>query len=265
MSLTFHRTFWLSRSLLAQVVRVAQKEPGFSQSALARETDLGTVQQEAMPRYAYRAGLLDTKRCLTLFGDFVNQHDPMMETPGTQWLLHYHLSAPHGPTAFWSYLVTKHFLAGNTFSNQDLIDDLINFLRKKMGKVLAFRSVQSTIRAFIGTYLETYGLNHLHVLKKIEKKTYRVLMTSSPPVWSLGYALIEYWHVHYGERLTINLIDITQGDFAAIFFLGEERLTEILLELKREGMLDLYRTSQPYQIVLLQPDTKAALEKLYAV
>ena len=265
MSLTFHRTFSLSRPLLTQVIRTAEKVPGFTQATLARETDLGSVQQEAMPRYAYRAGLLDAKKHLTLFGEFVAQFDSALETSGTQWLLHYHLSAPHGHTAFWRYLVTTHFLSGNVFTSQELMDSLAEFLSEETGKVPAPRYLRSAVTIFIGSYLKTEGLYRLHVLEEIEQNTYQVLVPPLPPVWALGYALTDYWKAQYGERLTINLTDITQGDFASIFLLGENRLTELLMELKREGIIDLYRTSRPYQIVLLQPDPKFALEKLYGV
>ncbi len=264
MSLTFHRTFSLSRTLIAQVLKVSYENSGFSQSTLAQKTDLGTVQQEAMPRYAYRAGLLDKKRHLTSLGNFVVQHDSTLETAGTQWLLHYNLSAPHGPTPFWHHLVTTYFLSGNTFNAKDLIDDLAEFLQSATGKAPSFRSLRSTITIFTGTYLKTDGLNRLRVLEEIGKQNYRVMMAPSPPIWTLGYALMDYWKARYGERLTINMIDITRGDFASIFLLGEERLAKLLLELQREGMIELHRISQPYQIVLLQPNLEFALKKLYA-
>ena len=56
MSLTFHRTFSLSRSSVSKVVQLALNHPGFRQTDLAESTDLGTVYQEAMPRYAVRSG-----------------------------------------------------------------------------------------------------------------------------------------------------------------------------------------------------------------
>ena len=78
MSLTFHRTFSLSRSSVAKVINLAQNNPGFKRDDLAEGTDLGTVYQEAMPRYAFRAGLLDERNHLTLLGRFVAQHDPAL-------------------------------------------------------------------------------------------------------------------------------------------------------------------------------------------
>jgi hypothetical protein len=263
MSLTFHRTFRLSRSSVAKVVQLAQSEPGFRLEDLARSTDLGTIYQEAMPRYALRAGLLDKHNHLTAFGRFAAQLDPGLEKPATQWLLHYHLAVPHSPTAFWHHLVRKRFLPGNTFTSDDLVADLTEFLQGTAGKAPAPRSIRSTVTVFTGTYLKADGLKDLGLLEETAANTYRVPAAEAPRAWAFGYALAEYWSARYGERLAINLDDLIQSDFVAVFLLGEERLTQLLLQLKQEGMLDLYRISRPYQVVLLQPSLEYALQKMY--
>jgi hypothetical protein len=101
------------------------------------------------------------------------------------------------------------------------------------------------------------------LLEEIAENNYRVPSAPSPPPWALGAALADYWHAHFSDRLTVNLEDLSQGDFASVFLLGEEGLTQIFLQLKQEGMIDLYRISRPYQIVLLQPSSEFALERLY--
>jgi hypothetical protein len=263
MSLTFHRTFSLSRSSIAKILAVAQEKPEFKLHDLAKDTDLGTIYQEAMPRYAYRSGLLDGKKCLTPFGRFVAQCDPSLEKLGTQWLLHYHLAAPHRPTAFWHFLVTKRFIPGNTFTVDELVADLTNFLQQETGKSAQPRTIRSTVTIFTGTYLKSDGISRLRLLDKIDDVTYRVPEISPPPIWALGYALADYWQAHYGERLTVNLDDLVGKSFAGIFLMGEVGLTNLLIELKREGMIDLYRIARPYQVVLLQPNPEFALERLY--
>jgi hypothetical protein len=263
MSLTFHRTFSLSRSSVTKVIRLAQSQPGFGLEDLAQSTDLGTIYLQAMPRYAFRSGLLDRRNHLTAFGRLAVQSDPALEKPATQWLLHYHLAAPDGPTAFWHHLVRKRFLPGNTFTTDDLIADLTEFLSDVAGKAPAQRSIRSTVTIFTGTYLKIDGLRQLGLLEEVGPNTYRVPAAGPPPFWAVGYALAEYWHARYGERLTVNLDDLTQGDFAAVFLLGEEGLTQLLIQLKHEGMLDLYRIARPYQVVLLQPSLEYALHKIY--
>jgi hypothetical protein len=264
MSLTFHRTFTLSRSSISKILYLAQEKPGFIKSDLASYTDLGTIYQEAMPRYANRAGLLDEKNQLTAFGRYAAQSDPALEKPGTQWLLHYHLSAPHRPTAFWHFLVTRRFVPGNTFTAEDLVSDLKTFLQQAAGKDPAPRSVRSAVTVFIGSYLKSDGLKRIGLIEERGQGSYYIPDVNPPPVWALGYALAEYWQAHYGERLTVNLDDLTGARFAGLFLLGEIGLTNLLMQLKQEGMVDLFRISRPYQVVLLQPNPEFALERLYA-
>jgi len=261
--ISFHETFSLSRPSIAQILENTARTGTFDKNFLVN-TSLGNNYQKAMPRYAYRAGLLDEKNQLTPFGRFAAVHDPGLEKAGTQWLLHYHLSAPHRPTAFWHHLVVRRFLIGNAFTAADLTNDLSEFLRREAGKDPAPRSVRSTVTVFTGTYLKSDGLSRLGLLEETEKETYRVPATSLPPLWALGYALAEYWQAHYGDRLTVNLDDLSGENFAGLFLLGESGFTELLIQLKQEGMIDLYRIAQPYQVVLLQPSPKFALERLYA-
>lgn len=263
-TINFHETFCLSRASLSQLLNVTH-QTGTLKSEFLISTSLGTNYQKAMPRYAYRAGLLDERRCLTLFGNFTAERDPNLEKTSTQWLLHYHLTAPHGPTAFWHYLVTHWFVPGNTFTADQLTDDLAEFLQREKRKVPSLRSIRSTITIFTGTYLKRDGLSRLGMLEEVEKNTYHVPRVSQPPIWALGYALADYWQAHYGERLTVNLDDLSGNRFAGLFLLGESGFNELLLQLKQEGMIDLYRTAHPYQVVLLQPSLKYALEKLYAI
>ncbi len=262
-AISFHETFCLSRPSLAQIIASA-KSSGVLDRQFLVDTPLGTNYQKAMPRYAVRSGLLDGHHRLTEFGRFVVHLDPALEKSATQWLLHYHLAAPHGPTAFWHHLVVRRFLAGNTFTAADLTSDLTEFLRREAGKEPAPRSVRSTVTVFTGTYIKSDGLKRLGLLEETQQETYRVPAAPLPPLWALGYALAEYWQAHYGERLTVNLDDLSGENFAGVFLLGERGFTELLVQLKQEGMIDLHRTAHPYQVVLLQPSLEFALERLYA-
>lgn len=261
-AINFHESFILSRTSIFQILNGVNKKGKLDREVL-KNTSLGTNYQKSMPRYAKRAGLLNQKNHLTLFGSFVAEYDPHMEKTGTQWLLHYHLSAPHQPTAFWHHLVTRWFIPGNTFTAEQLVEDLMIFLQHHTGKTPAPRSVRSTVTIFVGTYLKSDGLKRLGLLEETEKGTYRVPQVARPSVWVLGYALADYWQAYYGERLTVNLDDLIGKNFAGLFLLGEEGLTELLIELKQEGIIDLYRVARPYQVVLLQPSPEFALKRLY--
>lgn len=262
LAISFHESFPLSRDSVAQVVENAWRRGALDRKFLV-DTSLGTNYQKAMPRYAVRGGLLKLDNHLTVFGRYCAKHDLRLERPATQWLMHYHLCAPHGSTAFWHFLARQRFVPGNHFSADDLLTDLSGFLAEETGKVPALRSMRSTVTIFTGTYVKLDGLGRLGLLEEYSDSTYRVPVVDAPEIWALGYALADYWSANYNGRLTINLDDLVHGDFAAIFLLGEDRLTQLLLRLKQEGMIDLYRISRPYQVVLLQPSIEYALQKLY--
>jgi hypothetical protein len=71
---------------------------------------------------------------------------PALEKPATQWLLHYHLATPHGPTAFWHHLVRKRFLPGNTFSADDLLHHLSGVDRDEIKRELRDLATQRVIQ-----------------------------------------------------------------------------------------------------------------------
>jgi hypothetical protein len=272
LGVTFHRTFSLIRPALTQVLQLATRtgelnggNEGIERKLIRELTNLGTIYVEAMPRYCYGSGLLNQQYALTDFGNCVVQHDSMLEQEGTQWLMHYHLSAPQGPgPAFWHELVITRFRSGERFTGVEIADQIGAFVQTTTGKAIAPRSVRSTATVFLGTYHKLDGLGKLGILKEETKDSYRVLTPSSPPLWALAYALMDYWNAHYGQRLTINLSDLsTERGFASPFLLGEEQLLKALNELQTEGIVELYRVAQPYQVVLLQTNPAYALQRMY--
>lgn len=264
-AINFHETFSLSRSSIEQVLDAADKIGYVNRDVLSRETLLGTRYQISMPNYAQRSGLLDSNRELTPFGCQVVAHDLSMSQLHTQWLMHYHLSAPHGPgTAFWNHLVVTRFRSGNILTGNEISEQIGAFTREHTGKEIAPRSLRSTATIFLGTYHKSDGLGALDILSKEDKEHCRVLEPFPPSPWTLAYALIDYWHAHYGDRLTINLKTLlAENGFASLFLLGEQPLEQILSELQQDGVLELYRVARPYQVVLLQTDLDFILEKLY--
>lgn len=264
--LTFHRTFALSRPSLAQILALVKDGLPVTKEMLSSRTSLGTIYQEAMPRYAYRVGLLDGHQQLTQFGHSVAQSDLHQDALGTQWLLHYHLSAPHGPgPAFWHELVVTHFRSGNRFTAEQVNQQLAAFVRTTSGRQLAARSLCATTTVFLRTYIRSDGLGKLGIIEKTGRDHYRVSSPPTPPHWALAYALMDYWQAHYGGRLTVNLADLlTERGFAALFLMGEAQLLSVLTTLQEEGVVELYRVAPPFQVVLIQPDPELALRRLYA-
>lgn len=274
LGLTFHRTFPLKRSAVADVLRLAGNivPDQHTQRCLTREairelTNLGTIYVEAMPRYSLGAGLLDAKNCLTPFGAMAYERDPFLEQLSTQWLMHYYLCAPHGPgPAFWNELVRSRFKTGNEFTAEELIVQLGEFFVRTEGKSLAERSARSTVTVFLGTYLKTEALGHLGILEKVGEGRYQVLAPKAPPPWACACALLDYWQAHCRELVTISQDTLlAPGGFTDLLMIGGSHLNTVLRAMEGAGYVEVYRVAPPYQVVLLRQDVEPLLERMYGL
>lgn len=273
----FHETFPLIRPAVAAVLEVVDsigsEEGSVSLTDLLKErTTLGANYIKSMPRYAFGSGTLAGptrgKTELTALGDQVRLHDPNLSHPATQWLMHYHLSSPHGPgPAFWNRLVTRSLRVGDELQRGEVAQEIARTVEEDTGKQLAPRTAQSTATVFLGTYAKSDGLGPLRILESIDSRdgaVYRIQEPVPPPLWSLAYALADCWESIWGQQATVNLAELTEpGEFASIFSMGSGQLELALGQLQDQGALELYRTAPPYQVVRLWTDKNALLERIY--
>jgi hypothetical protein len=275
LGLTFHRTFSLIRPALTQVLQLAAgtnraegEIEGIERRMLRDLTNLGTIYVEAIPRYCYGSGLLNRQYALTAFGKFAHQHDSLLEQEGTQWLIHYHLSAPQGPgPAFWHELVNTRFRIGDEFTTDDIAAQVSSFFKGNEGEDLADRSARSTATIFLGTYTKSDGLGNLKILEILGENHFRVNDSfSQPPVWAIAYGLLDFWQTQFPNHTTINLNDLYgEEGLTNLFMISRGRLNTVLEEMQQEGILELYRIAPPYQVVLLRRQMQPILEKLYGI
>lgn len=267
---SFHRTFSFIRPAVTQILLLAeelshQPKLALDNRMIRQRTGLGTIYVEAMPRYATGAGLLDFDRRLTEFGHYAAAHDSMLEQHGTQWLMHYYLSAPQGPgPAFWHDLVRTFIFTGNEFAKMQVDRHVAAFVEQTEGRVLAERTTIAAATVFLGSYTKPDALGNLRVLDELPDKRYRVREPVRPPAWAVAYALLDYWAAHFEDRLTVSLDTLTEpGGFASLFLLGQQEFNEVLHTLQAEHYVEVYRAAPPYQVVLLRRDTEPLLQKLY--
>jgi len=274
-NVAFHDSFPLSRLMIAQVLKEFANVPhtvdlssGPKRKALLRQTtQLGTRQVLPLSDYAFGGGLLDGRYHLSRFGHQVLARDPLLEIDANQWLVHYHLSAPHGPGhLFWHRLVKRFFRIGDEFGPDEVMAEISSVMQELKGKEIATSTIESTKTAFLSSYLNPDGLARLGILQPNDQNRYLVQEPDPPSVWAFGLALLDYWRATYGaERLTINLDDLSApGALGDIFLIGGGRINRYLQQLADEGYVEVYRLAPPYQVVLRQTDPAPLLEKLYA-
>ncbi len=270
LGLSFHRTFPLRRAGLRQVLELAVSctADGIDTTKVWEKTSLGTVDAQASCRYAYGVGLLDKSYRPTRFGQLVYQHDPGLAAPNTQWVIHYHMVAPHrsGP-AFWHHLAERFFRSGTSFSCRDVADELQEFVAGTSEKAISARTLRTTATIFVGSYAHSDGLSALGILGEPDPVSdeYEV-QEPAPPEWSvLAYALADYWRGAWGEQKTVNLDEVTApGGPADLLLLGSGAARLLLREAQSRGLLQMQRAVAPYHIERMWDDPDSLLEYLYA-
>lgn len=272
--LNFHETIQLKKSSLTQVLSILAEinnsDNNLSlEDSLRQQADLGNNYIISIPNYGKGFGLInDNKTHLTVFGDFVLEYDPLFENPGTQWLMHYHMSSPHGPgPAFWHDLVTNYFRSGDTIKKEEVLRHIQEFYLEAENKPLAERSAKSASNIFLKTYTNSDdGLGKLGILESVNEKNYHVLDPQSPPTWVVAFALVDYWENKFTGLATINLNDLYgEGGLTGLFMIGRGRLNSILETCQSEGILEMYRIAPPYQVVLLNHQKEEILNRLYGL
>ncbi len=263
----FHEKFSLSRPAVGAVISTIAKEgaPTSLRVALRSETHLGSNYIKSMPQYARGCGLISMDNQLTAFGARVFEFDSLMETQSTMWLMHYFMSAPHGPgPLFWHEFIRTQFRYGQEFTKSSLAEQLIDFVSTQDAKELKTGSATSTANIFVGTYEKDDALGRLSIIEKIDER-YRILEPEPPSVWAFAVALLDFWQYQFPNRLTINLDELyVDGGLISIFMIGEGRLNRYLRSLQQEGIVDVFRVAPPYQVVLLNPDLPYVLDRLYS-
>lgn len=256
-SVTFHRTFALNRPSITAILSNSVGKA--TRSDYRENTQLGTIYIEAMPHYARACGLMEfgsTK--LTPLGQHVLAHDASLSLPATQWLMHYHLSAPHGPgPRFWHDLTVRLPELGTSFGRAELAEEVGRSVQSEQERALAPRSLRTCGTVFAGTYTKSEGLGALNLLQEAADG-YRLGEPEPVPPGVLAYALAHYWEGQFGAAQTRNLSDLSEpGGFGSLFFLSQFALNRALRGLASRGVLELWLQAPPHQVT--RPPAPAAL------
>jgi hypothetical protein len=208
---------------------------------------------------------------ITPLGEYVLAHDASLSLPATQWLMHYHLSAPHGPgPRFWHDLTLKLPELVAPIRSAELVDIIGLSVTEEGREPIVEDSLQKCGTAYLGTYSKSEGLESLGILEHIQtpngkpSNTYQTVDPQPVPPGVLAYALSHYWEGQFGSVQTRNLSDLSEpGGFGSLFFLSQFALNRSLRGLASEGVLELWLQAPPHQL-LRPPPSISLLEGIYA-
>lgn len=261
----FHESFALSRPGIAAALRQVNEASSNKElvERLQEEENLGRNWAKAVPAYARGCGFLDFGSTnLTPLGEHVLAHDPDLHLPETLWLMHYHLSAPHGPgPRFWHELVLRLPELGDGFGREAVVAH-INATTQAEGAELKERGVASTATVFLGSYTKSDALGPLGILQESENG-YTFDFPEPPSAGVVGYCLSHYWQGQLGVQQTCSLDTLSEpGNFASVMLLSSFDLNRALRQLAQRGVLELWMAAPPYQ-VSIPSKPEALLEGIY--
>jgi hypothetical protein len=266
---TFHETFALNLPALASVLQVSNEHQGdLTPEDISRETSLGPNYVKAMPRYARGCGLLKLNGYgLTDFGRTAMIHDPYLLRCETQWLMHYHMSAPSGPgPGFWNHLIARIVHIGDTLGRSVISQEIGTFVQQTTGKALSTRTLETTATAFLGSYAKSDGLGSLGLLEEDRStNSYIVGQAEAPPLSALACALVDHWESSHEGASEVLLKELgRQDNFAGLFFLGSGMLGALLTELQSKGVVTIKRDAPPFVVTKLWRNSQELMDRLYA-
>ncbi len=122
-------------------------------------------------------------------------------------------------------------------------------------------TIKGATAVFRGTYIRSDSLGHLGFLQERKRGgsiCVYVREPQSPPPYAVAYALSDYWAVQFERQATVSLSELAREDgFARLMWMAPHNLEETLDLLRREGVLEVFRTAPPYQVT--RPISKESL------
>jgi len=262
--INFHEGLQLSRSRLAATLRFFSENPGASRDQLRSGTDLGANMVVAFPNLAVGCGLLEeggTKggRVLTDLGNTVINNDPYLEGETSRWLIHYGLVDPAGRgPAYWGRLMLDVIRPGGRYQAAELASSVGEF------ESVVREKVQLAVGKLTESYASDGFLGALGLLEKKGSEIHATFPMILPSACVFSYAVASRWSHLLKEQVTTSLETfLVESRLPEIFRMPREQCVALLEESVDLGLVDLYRTATPHQIVRKWKATQDLLATLY--
>lgn len=270
LQLSFHGTFALKKEDLLKILRACTEEKGLDDTKenLMARTGLGNQKVTPMKSWAVRVGLVSQNH-LSAEGKVVLDKDPYLESPITEWLMHFYLSfggkgltaEPENPADWggWSYFVYTFLPEHTTFTIEELQHYSAIVFDQDSDK-----SILKNFRVVLRAYTESQALASCKFLT-LEEDKYSTGNSRLPNPYLMGYFLAKLWERDFkdeGSVLTESILSQKMG-IVPVLGLKPEALQEQLNALEAYGIIEQRRAVPPFQVIPRWDDPLALLEKAY--
>jgi hypothetical protein len=270
LQLSFHTTFALKKEDILRILQAAVEENGLSDSleSLMNRTGLGNKKIVPMKGWATRSGLV-TGDFLSPEGKLILEKDPYLESPTTNWLMHFYLSLgdkglqPPPPTPAdrggWTYFIYSFLPNYRTFTSDDLVHTSALVFEQETTKRLT-ENFKFVLRA----YTEEQALGNCKFLIQ-EEGQYIAGQSNLPNPYLVGYLLAKLWERDSpaaASALTELVLNHPMG-LAPVLGVSAAATQQQLNALEAQGIIEQRRAVPPFQIIPRWDDPLTLLEKAY--
>ena len=174
MAVYFHGNFGLNRARMAGILKHALSDANLRDKQLAKPFGYGAPFAAKYRSWLNKAGLAEMGFPLQLTpkGTIVWEKDPTLESPITQWLMHWELTQDPESAEAWHFFVNEFLPDHSSFTRQDLLDGLSMKLSPHSMKHFGPGSKLNQViaRKLIECYTEETALGALGFLKQDGKR-----------------------------------------------------------------------------------------------
>ena len=274
LNLSFHTTFSLKKEDILRMIKVAEEEEKGvkdSQENLMAKTGLGNKKVSPIKSWSIRSGLVDRETGkLTSQGAIAHKHDPYLQSPITDWLMHFYLSfsdkgletPPPDPADWggWTWFVYSFLPQRKNFTRQELESYAGSVFTK------AAKNIAKDLNILLRAYIEPHALFSCGFVKAIEKDKFVVGQGNQPNDYLIAYLLTQLWERDFGDTNSVQTREILQQKLGLTEVLGinADSLQTILDRLEAKAIIEQNRAVSPAETVRRWHNPLDLLEKAYA-
>ncbi|MBW4641840.1 MAG: DUF4007 family protein [Goleter apudmare HA4340-LM2] len=276
LQLSFHGTFALKKEDLLKILQACIEEKGLddTKERLMERTGLGNQKVTPMKSWAVRAGLV-SKNYLTTEAKVVLDKDPYLQSPITDWLIHFYLSfgdkgltkPPNDPADWggWSYFVHSFLLECRSFTLNDLVQRSAAIFNQETEERLT-ENFKIVLKAYVlpPNKKEESPLKACQFIT-LEEDKFTTENAALPNAYLIAYFLTKLWERDFGNTTSVLTTDIIEQKMglAPILSVEKEALQEHLNQLETLALIEQRRTVSPSQVIRRWHDPITLLEKAY--
>lgn len=270
LQLSFHTTFALKKDDLLKVLNAASESQGLDDSLenLMQRTGLGNKKVGPTKSWAIRSGLVSDGR-LSPAGKLILSQDPYLESPLTDWFMHFYLSLgdnglaspPDNPADWggWTWFVYSFLPEHSSFTQDELIGYASTVFPEETTKKLT-----KNFKILLRAYTETYALSGCRYLYT-QGNEYITGQGRQPNEYLIGYFLAKIWERDYPGQTSVltEAIMSHKLSLAAALDILPDALQDSFNALEVLGIIEQRREVPPFQVLPRWDSPIDLLERAY--